>query len=106
MEMATCAHVVDISPLTQHGYEARCRKQSVDRQAQLGVGGKDGNNSCAKRAAKFWIKLFLAVRRRCHCILQSLAILPKISRSTCHGRESNSLNSHVKSPVTGGNQTH
>ena len=84
MEMAAYAHVVDISPLTQHGYEARqgCRKQSVDSQAQLGVGGKDGNNSHAKRAAKFWIKLFLAVRRHSHCILQSLAILPKISRST------------------------
>ena len=108
MKMAAYVHVVDISPLTQHGYEARqgCRKQSVDGQAQLGVGGKDGNNSRAKRAAKFWIKLFLAVRRHCHCILQSLAILPKISRSTCHGRESNSLNSHVKSSVTGGNQTH
>ena len=51
-------------------------------QAQLGVGGKDGNNSRAKRAAKFWIKLFLAVRRRSHCILQSLAILPKISQPT------------------------
>ena len=84
MEMAACAHVVDISPLTQHGCEARqgCRKQSVDSQAQLGVGGKDGNNSRAMRAAKFWIKLFLAVRRRFHCILQSLPILPKISQST------------------------
>ena len=84
MEMASYAHVVDISPLTQHGYEARqgCRKQSVDSQAQLSVGIKDGNNSRAKRAAKFWIKLFLAVRRHSHCILQSLAILPKISRST------------------------
>ena len=81
MEMVAYAHVLDISPLTQHGYEARqgCRKQSVDRQAQLGVGGKDGNNSRAKRAAKFWIKLFLAVRRGSHCILQSLAILSKIS---------------------------
>ena len=50
MEMATYAHVVDISPLTQHGYEARqgCRMQSVDSQAQLGVGGKDGNNSHAQ----------------------------------------------------------
>ena len=82
MGMAAYAHVVDISPQTQHGYEARCWKQSVDRQAQLGVGGKDGNNSRTKRAAKFWIKLFLAVRRRSHCILQSLAILPKISQST------------------------
>ena len=81
MEMATYAHVVDISPLTQHRYEARqgCRKQSVNSQAQLGVGGKDGNNSRAKWVAKFWIKLFLAVRRRSHCILQSLAIVPKIS---------------------------
>ena len=42
MGMAVYAHVVNISPLTQHGYEARqgCRKQSVDRQAQLGVGVK------------------------------------------------------------------
>ena len=32
MEMATYVHVVDISPLTQYGYEARqgCPKQSVD----------------------------------------------------------------------------
>ena len=51
--MATYAHVVDISPLRQHGYEARqgCRKQSVDSQVQLGVDGKDGNNSHAKRVA-------------------------------------------------------
>ena len=58
--MAAYAHVVDISPLTQHGYEARQgrRKQSVDSQAQLGVGGKDGNNSCAKCAAKFGSSYF------------------------------------------------
>ena len=59
--------------------EGGCRKQSVDSQAQLGVGGKDGNNLRAKCAAKFWMKLFLAVRRCSHCILQSLTILLKIS---------------------------
>ena len=39
----------------------------MDGQAQLDVGGEDGN----KRAAKFWTSLFLAVSRRSHCILQA-----------------------------------
>ena len=43
------------------------RKQSPDGQAQLDVGGEVGNNSCAKRVAKIWILVFLAVRRRSHC---------------------------------------
>ena len=51
-------------------YQGR-RKQSVDGQAQLDVGGEDANNSRAKCAAKFWTSLFLAVRRRSHCILQA-----------------------------------
>ena len=43
------------------------RKQSPDGQAQLDVGGEVGNNSHAKRVAKIWILVFLAVRRRSHC---------------------------------------
>ena len=43
------------------------RKQSPDGQAQLDVGGEAVNNSCAKRAAKIWTLVFLAVRRRSHC---------------------------------------
>ena len=43
------------------------RKQSPDGQAQLDVGGEAVNNSRAKRAAKIWTFLFLAVRRRSHC---------------------------------------
>ena len=43
------------------------RKQSPDGQAQLDVGGEVVNNSRAKRAAKIWTLVFLAVRRRSHC---------------------------------------
>ena len=43
------------------------RKQSPDGQAQLDVGGEAVNNSRAKRAAKIWTLVFLAVRRRSHC---------------------------------------
>ena len=43
------------------------RKQSPDGQAQLDVGGKVVNNSRAKRAAKIWTLVFLAVRRHSHC---------------------------------------
>ena len=78
--MAAYAHVVDISPMgMRRGRGARSNLWIV----KLGVGGKDGNNWRAKHAAKFWIKLFLAVRRHSHCILQSIAILPKISVVLC-----------------------
>ena len=43
------------------------RKQSPDGQAQLDVGGEAVNNLRAKRAAKIWTLVFLAVRRRSHC---------------------------------------
>ena len=43
------------------------RKQSPDGQAQLDVGGEAVNNSRAKRVAKIWTLVFLAVRRRSHC---------------------------------------
>ena len=43
------------------------RKQSPDGQAQLDVGGKGVNNLRAKRTAKIWTLIFLAVRRRYHC---------------------------------------
>ena len=43
------------------------RKQSPDGQAQFDVGSEAVNNSRAKRAAKIWTLVFLAVRRRSHC---------------------------------------
>ena len=43
------------------------RKQSLDGQAQLDVGGEGVNNSRASRASKIWTLVFLAVRRRSHC---------------------------------------
>ena len=50
------------------------RKQSPDGQAQFDVGGEVVNNSRAKRVAKFWTLLFLAVRRRSHCTSASLEL--------------------------------
>ena len=43
------------------------RKQSPDGQARLDVSGEAVNNSRAKRVAKIWTLVFLAVRRRSHC---------------------------------------
>ena len=43
------------------------RKQSPDGQAELDVSGEVVNNLRAKRAAKFWTLVFLAVRRCSHC---------------------------------------
>ena len=52
-------------------YRQGRRKQSPDGQAQLDVGGEVVNNSRAKLAAKIWTLVFLAVRRRFHCISAS-----------------------------------
>ena len=49
------------------GLKTGPQKQSPDGQAQLDVGGEVANNSRAKRAAKIWTLVFLAVRRRSHC---------------------------------------
>ena len=43
------------------------RKQSLDGQAQLDVGGEVVNNSRVRHAAKILTLVFLAVRRHSHC---------------------------------------
>ena len=50
-----------------HHHKQGCPKQSPDGQAQLDVGGEVVNNLRAKRAAKIWTLVFLAVRRCCNC---------------------------------------
>ena len=79
--MCVQVYVAIISLVLQHIFLIKCRlveglkrnihhqgrhKQSPDGQAQLAVVVKLSIISRAKRAAKFWTLLFLAIRRRSH----------------------------------------